>query len=242
MSGAADLQSLCERGSERLVATDYVGAERLLAEAEAMALEAGDFDTLSRLYYPLQEARRQIRGKCVEAGVHLVIEGRVPLEAEELARSLPEGSLLVAGAGSTAAGESLRRIYRERGSYAEVILGVTVRAGPDGTVTFATPLPASVPAGIPAAPEDVARRLPAHSVFVGMTSGDAEIAPVARTATGMMSLWEQLHLPFLAAADAMPTSELKLRAYRRAIEVDYACELAHQNAATVARELARPAR
>jgi hypothetical protein len=50
-----------------------------------------------------------------------------------------------------------------------------------------------------------------------------------------MSLWERLHAPFLASADAEVDPMRKIEAYRRAIQVDYACELAHQKLADVAR-------
>jgi hypothetical protein len=54
-----------------------------------------------------------------------------------------------------------------------------------------------------------------------------------------MSIWEQLHAPFLAAADAQVDPLRRIHAYRRAIEVDYACELAHQKLSAAAREVAR---
>ena len=54
-----DLQSRCELGQQQLMRTEYLDAEATLASAEAEAWEKRDFDTLSRLYMPLQEARRQ---------------------------------------------------------------------------------------------------------------------------------------------------------------------------------------
>ena len=54
-----------------------------------------------------------------------------------------------------------------------------------------------------------------------------------------MSIWERLHRPFLASADAEADPVRRIHAYRRTIEVDYACELAHQKLADVARSLAR---
>jgi hypothetical protein len=54
-----------------------------------------------------------------------------------------------------------------------------------------------------------------------------------------MNLWESLHRPHLAQADSMPLSLAKLDAYRKVIQIDYACELAHQSAAQTARELLR---
>jgi len=55
-------------------------------------------------------------------------------------------------------------------------------------------------------------------------------------------MWEDLHRPFLAAADIQVDPIARIEGYRRAQRVDYGCELAHQKAADVARELARAAR
>ena len=57
-----------------------------------------------------------------------------------------------------------------------------------------------------------------------------------------MAMWERLHAPFLAAANAMVDPVQKIEAYRKTQRVDYGCELAHQNASAVARELARQQR
>jgi hypothetical protein len=57
-----------------------------------------------------------------------------------------------------------------------------------------------------------------------------------------MALWERLHLPFLAAADMQPDPIHRIHGYRRAIEVDYACELAHQKLSDAARSIARQLR
>ncbi|HSZ58725.1 MAG TPA: hypothetical protein VK797_23855, partial [Tepidisphaeraceae bacterium] len=57
----------------------------------------------------------------------------------------------------------------------------------------------------------------------------------------VMALWEKLHAPFLAAADAWTDPIAKIEAYRKTIRVDYACELAHQKLSDAARELPRGA-
>jgi hypothetical protein len=54
-----------------------------------------------------------------------------------------------------------------------------------------------------------------------------------------MTLWERLHAPFLAAADAQSDPIRKMDLYRRTIQVDYACELAHQKLSDVAKNLSR---
>jgi hypothetical protein len=56
-----------------------------------------------------------------------------------------------------------------------------------------------------------------------------------------MAMWERLHAPFLAAADMQVDPVQQIEGYRRTIRVDYACELAHQKASTVARQLSRQA-
>jgi hypothetical protein len=58
----------------------------------------------------------------------------------------------------------------------------------------------------------------------------------------VMGIWERLHAPFLAAADAEIDPVSKMEGYRRTIRVDYACELAHQKLSDVARQLGRQAR
>ena len=57
-----------------------------------------------------------------------------------------------------------------------------------------------------------------------------------------MALWEKLHAPFLAAADAASTPARKIAGYRETIAVDYAAEKAHQRLSKAASELAKSAR
>ena len=63
---AGDLQALCDRGQTLLERMEYLAAEAVLVEADHLATTRGDFDTLARLYMPLQEARRQRRQRCGE--------------------------------------------------------------------------------------------------------------------------------------------------------------------------------
>ena len=53
----------------------------------------------------------------------------------------------------------------------------------------------------------------------------------------IMAIWERLHAPFLAAADMQVDPIRKIEHYRRVIQVDYACELAHQRLAETARRM-----
>src|SRR5919107_2990745 len=96
---ADDLQARCELGQQQLMRTEYLESEATLASAEAEAWALRDFDTLSRLYMPLQEARRQIRQRCGEGKVSLEVIASHPeeeLEADNIVESFPHGQLLVA--------------------------------------------------------------------------------------------------------------------------------------------------
>jgi hypothetical protein len=78
--------------------------------------------------------------------------------------------------------------------------------------------------------------LPAEQLPRAVEKGDT------RTFAFTMAWWEQLHMPFLAAADLERRPAARIEAYRRVIAVDYACELAHQKLAAVAREMDRDRR
>src|SRR6478752_3970854 len=93
-SPSSDLQSLCELGQEQLMRMEYLAAERTLERAEAIAWDARDFDTLARLYMPLQEARRQRRQRCGEGVVCLdliaqSLEDRV--DGRRVVENFPQG-------------------------------------------------------------------------------------------------------------------------------------------------------
>src|SRR3954454_10638055 len=125
MPSHADLQRLCELGQELLMRMEYLRAEATLAEAERAATRLEDFDTLSRLYMPLQEARRQRRQRCGEGTVRLDLiasgESDEP-DARQIAADYGNAQLLVAGWGSVAPALLLRQIQREGHQYAETFL------------------------------------------------------------------------------------------------------------------------
>ena len=88
--------------------------------------------------------------------------------------------------------------------------------------------------------DELIRLLPPHSIVLhenelprGSQKGDW------RTFSHVMEMWERLHAPFLAQADQTVEPMQKIEAYRRTIAVDYACELAHQKLADVARGIAK---
>lgn len=236
-----DLQALCNRASERLVATDYLGAEALLVKVKGLAEGARDFDTLSRLLYPLQEARRQRRQRCGEGVVRLDLRAETAEEGAALLGAYPQGQLLVSGWKTTAPAEALRLAAAQAGAFLDVFLGARLSVSGGAEVTVVLPKPAElsrVPDGLPL--DGLLGRLPPHAVVLGpgeLPGGERRGSPATFAVT--MGLWERLHRPYLALADQMPVGLERLRAYDEVLMVDYACELAHQNAAEVARLLSR---
>ena len=242
------LQQLCDRGQAALMSTDYVAAEALLQKAERLAVQSQAWDTLSRLYMPLQEARRQRRQKAGEGIVRLDLIARGPAEVlnpVEWVNRYPHGQFLVAGWGTLTPAVRVRELQRERGLYAETFLAavfpVLDHAPPAEAervvvlVPFAdTPLPDPTPR----ARQELYRMLPptalaipARDLPVGEKMGTTQ------TYAEVMALWERLHAPYLKAADAMTNPTEKMEAYRKTIEVDSACELAHQRLSDVAGKL-----
>lgn len=238
-----ELQVQCELGQRELMRMDYLAAERLLVAAERGAWEQRDFDTLARLYMPLQEARRQRRQRCGEGIVCLDLIAEGPedqLEARHIVENYPFGQLLVAGWGSTEPAKKVRALARQHELYVETFLGA-VYPSREGRVVVIAPLESSaVPAVGEHSIEELKKVLPAHCLILR----EEEIPRGSRRGTAgtyaeVMGMWERLHGPFLAAADGEDDPIRKIEGYRRTIQVDYACELAHQRLSEVARELAR---
>jgi hypothetical protein len=222
------LQSLCELGQEALMRMEYLEAQRHLARAEIMGWEMGDFDTLARLYMPLQEARRQIRQRCGEGTVAAIVAAgpEEVLEPNEIVGRYPAGQLLVAGYDSIEPALGVRRLADQRNLYLECFLGAVVSNHGQGGAIVVHPL-------VNEADESSPLQLSPHLFPAEPAKGDT------MTYAKVMALWETLHLPFLGAADEEADPFKKAHSYRRAIEVDYACELAHQKLSDVVRQLAR---
>ena len=243
-----NLQHLCERGQALLMGLRYLEAESALVQAEAMALRAGDWDTLARLYMPLQECRRQRRLRCGEGVVRLDLLARDAsdrLDPQRIVNDHPHGQILVAGWGSFAAAVEVRALARQHGLYLECFLGaVYPLAGGTRCVAIVPTSDVALPPVEPDPPIDrLLARLPPFSLV--LAPGDLPTGPQpgnAQTYARTMSLWEKLHLPFLAAADQTTDTRRRIDGYRRTIDVDYACELAHQRLADSARTLLRPTR
>lgn len=240
MSDAA-LQDLCELGQQRLLATDYLAAEKLLTRAELLAWNARDWDTLSRVYMPLQESRRQRRQRCGEGIVRLDVVQRNPndpLSAEQIVAETPQGQLLIAGFASIEPAVSVRRLASERGLYLETFLGAVYPVGSGFVVAIVPTADVALPPADGRPIDRLLLTLPPFSVVLS----EGEIISGARrgndsTYAQTMSVWEKLHSPFLAAAEQVVEPVRKMSAYRRVIEVDYASELAHQHLSQTARKL-----
>jgi hypothetical protein len=229
---------LCEHGQRELMRTSYLEAERLLALAEAAAWEVRDCDLLARVYMPLQESRRQKRQRCGEGTVRLDIIASAG-DPSSIVDQHPFGQLLVAGRGSIEPALTVRRLARERRLYLETFLAAAYD-------TDAGPAVAVIPEEHSALPEprlwasadELARSLPFGAFVVMMKEVPQGPQPgSARTYALVMALWERLHVPFLAEADAQTDALAKMWGYRRTIAVDSACELAHQKMSDVARRM-----
>jgi hypothetical protein len=237
-----DLQSLCATGQRQLVEMDYLAAEATLVRAEELALAHRDFDTLSRLYMPLQEARRQRRQRCGEGIVRLDLLARSSSEQPDpgaIVDSYPHGQLLVAGWGSIEPALRVRQLQSARGLYLETYLGAVYPIGA-GRAVLLVPL-ADMRLPDPSeigSIDELVRKIPAHCVVLSESElPQGALRADTKTFAFTMSLWEKLHAPFFASADAEVDPLRKIEGYRRAIRVDYACELAHQKLADVARAL-----
>ena len=234
-------QELCERGQALLMATDYLAAEDLLRRAETLALAAGDFDALSRLYMPLQEARRQRRLLCAEgaAALNLAQTGpEDPLDPAAILATHSRGQLLVAGWGSLQPAIEVRRLARERKVYVETFLAAVYPIGAARVVVLAPTEDVALPPVADQSIDQLFRRLPPHCLILP----EADLPPRSAKGTSLTmrqaaAWWDQLHAPFLALARSTTEPALRIAAYRRTIDVDYACELAHQELSQAARRL-----
>ena len=226
------------------MATDYLAAVATLAGVEADAWQQRDWDTLARLYMPLQEARRQARQRAGEGVVRLDLiatDSTNEPDAEQVVTQYPIGQLLVAGWGTIAPAIRVREMATARGLFVETFLAAAYPVGA-ATAVVVTPLDdARLPLPTPVATIDqLLAALPPFCVAFGpneLPAGDHPGTPATYART--MDLWERLHSPFLAAAEAERDPVRRMAAYRRAIRVDAACELAHQHLAQVAHRLAR---
>ena len=244
-----EIQELCERGQAQLMRMEYLEAEETLASAEHAAWAGRHWDAISRLYLPLQEARRQRRQRCGEGVVCLDLLADGPdddLDPRHVIENYPHGQLLVAGWGSIAPAVALRQLQARHGLYVETFLGAVFPVTPAGVgdarrvVVVAPQDGTMLPAPDEQPLDELARKLPSGCLVLPV----GELPKGSRAGTSetygeVMALWERLHRPLLAAADREADPIRRIEGYRTAIRVDYACELAHQKLSDVARQLGR---
>jgi hypothetical protein len=241
---SSTLAELCERGSELLIAMDYLGAESALMQAERLALAESDFDALSRLYMPLQETRRQQRQRCGEGIVCLDLCATGPadrVEARHVLEHYPHGQLLVAGWQSIEPAVKLRALAKEKSLFVETFLGAVYKVEGRRLVVIA-PFENSKLPGECQTLAELKSRSPAGSVCID----ESELPAGPRKGTfetygQVMAIWEKLAAPFLAATDALMDPRARIEGYRTTIQVDHACELAHQRLSDAAKLLMRTA-
>lgn len=236
------IQALCEQGSQQLIEMDYLATDATLVRAEQLAWDKKDFDSLSRLYMPLQEARRQRRQRCGEGIVQLDLLATTD-SPESLIERYPQGQLLIAGLGSIFPALEFRSLQTQRQLYVDTFLAAVypiiggqraVVIVPNDRVQLPPIAERNIDALLPL--------LPPHSIVLHENELPHGPRPGTPETFGhVMAMWERLHTPFLAAADMQPDPLRKIEHYRRVIEVDYACELAHQKLSDAARQLARTA-
>lgn len=228
---ASDLQSLCEHGQQLLMQTKYLDAERVLVRADQLATRLDDFDTLARLYMPLQEARRQRRQLAGEGVVRLDLIATSPdarIDADEIVTQYPRGQLLVAGWESIEPALKIRELQQQRNLYLDTFLAATYRKADGSLAVRVFPEP---------------RASEAMSIWFTVDQlPRGERKGTWQTYAEVMAIWERLHRPYLAAADAGVDPVQKIEGYRKTIEVDYACELAHQRLSAIASVMAREGR
>jgi hypothetical protein len=232
------VQNLCDIGQNHLSRMQYLEAEHALSRAETAALSLQDWDALSRLYMPLQEARRQRRQRSGEGAIHLdylAKNANDSLNGPAIVEEVHQGQTLIAGWASILPGVIARDQWN---LYVDVFVGAVYPMGAEAIVaiipdTCGVLLPPAQPMSIDA----LVKRLPPHTLL--MTEADLR---AVKTYADTMALWEKLHSPFLAAADATIDPIRKIAAYRQTIRVDYACELAHQRISDTARALSTGAK
>ncbi|HEY7087719.1 MAG TPA: hypothetical protein VH518_06485 [Tepidisphaeraceae bacterium] len=243
MSPPAKLQQLCEEGQQQLMRMEYLPSEATLVEAEKIALSLNDYDTLARLYMPLQESRRQRRQRCGEGIVCLDLISSGPddrVDGRHVIENFSHGQLLVAGWGTIDPAMKVRELAAKHQMYVETFLAAAYPVGAGRAVAIVPLAEVKLPPPEPRSIDELIKLVPAHSIVLseselpeGSRRGNAE------TYAHVMAMWERLHSPFLAAADSTADAIQKMEGYRKTIRVDYACELAHQKLSDVARRILR---
>lgn len=170
---AERIDALMEKASRDLVARRYFEAEHACAEALARAHAAGDYERMSRIAMPLQEARRQKRDMAFDAGRSVtLVTGVLPG-----GRALRPGCYLLAPPRVGVDGRALREVAdRKRVPTIIVVREPTTREGlwpvvAIGPVTFRARVKPP-----PGGPDDLPS--PEWMLEANEALGDAAIAQV----------------------------------------------------------------
>ncbi|HMB95462.1 MAG TPA: hypothetical protein VKK61_05435, partial [Tepidisphaeraceae bacterium] len=166
---SADLQQLCEIAQQQLMQMHYIEAEKLLVQAESIALEQNDFDTLSRLYMPLQEARRQRRQRCGEGVVCLDLIAAGPedrIEARHVVENYPHGQLLVAGWGTIEPAIQVRQLQAKHDLYVETFLAAAYPIGDARAIVIVPLQDVQLPPPLDRSIDELLKLLPAHCIVM----------------------------------------------------------------------------
>lgn len=129
-SKAARIDRLMEQASEALVQTRYFECERLAVEAFTMARQGADYERMSRILLPMQEARRQKRQLAMDTKKIIRMDSMEKLEPLLTGqKSLTAGCYLIEPGLVGADGRDLR----EKADALEVPVIVVVRE-PETTI------------------------------------------------------------------------------------------------------------
>ena len=137
------IQQLCSQGQDQLSRMQYLQAEKSLAAAEQLAWNAQDWDSLSRLYMPLQESRRQRRQRCGEGTIRLDFLADNPgrqIHGKQIVQDIRQGQLLIAGWQTIQPAIEARQAQAELGLYVDVLLAA-VYPSPNHRKIFIYPTP-----------------------------------------------------------------------------------------------------
>src|SRR5688500_7833072 len=205
MSGD-ELQAKCEEGQSLLMQMNYLQAEAALAEAEQHAWANRDFDTLSRLYMPLQEARRQRRQRCGEGIVALDLIASGPedaIDGRRVVENYPHGQLLDAGWGTFAPAQDVRRLQAEYEMYVESFLAAAYAIGEGRVIVIAPTDDVALRDLRPDTIDHLIARLPPHCIVVAEEAVPKGIRKGTwQTYAEGLGVCERLHARVLAAAGA----------------------------------------
>ena len=234
------------------MAMRYLEAEATLVAAEKIAWDRRDFDTLARgCTCPLQGSLRppSADSRCGEGMICLDLLARGPddhLDGEKIVEYFPHGQILVAGWDRSSQRRACPRFAKAR----EACMWRHFCRGLSDAIRqriVIVPLPEVRLPGAAGAERGCACWRNCRAQCVIMSESELPHGEHARGNTEtygrVMALWEKLHTPFLAARPDMQVDPIqKIEGYRKTIRVDYACELAHQKLADVARNLGRGTR